>query len=111
MNRPVRGPLNPTSVDHSTDTYDTIEWLVRNVPESNGRVGTIGISYDGFTATQSLIEPHPALKAAVPINPMIDGWIGDDWFHNGAFRQEMMSYIYEQDGEPEERRKLAAQRL
>jgi hypothetical protein len=96
MNRPLRGPLNPTKVDHSTDAYDTIDWLVRNVPETNGRVGTIGTSYDGFTALMSLVNPHPALKASVPINPMVDVWKGDDWFHNGAFRQEMISYVYGQ---------------
>ena len=96
MNRPLRGPLNPTAVDHSTDAYDTIDWLVKNVPESNGRVGTIGTSYDGFTTLMSLVNPHPALKAAVPINPMVDVWKGDDWFHNGAFRQEMISYVYGQ---------------
>jgi putative CocE/NonD family hydrolase len=97
MNRPVIGPLNPTNVDHTTDTYDTIDWLVKNVPESNGRVGMIGTSYDGFTVLMGLIHPHPALKAAVPINPMVDTWKGDDWFHNGAFRQEMMDYVYGQE--------------
>jgi putative CocE/NonD family hydrolase len=96
MNRPLRGPLNPTPVDHATDAYDTIDWLVKNVPESNGRVGTIGTSYDGFTTLMSLVNPHPALKASVPINPMVDVWKGDDWFHNGAFRQEMISYVYGQ---------------
>ena len=96
MNRPIRGPLNRTSVDHSTDAWDTIDWLVKRVPESNGKVGTIGTSYDGFTALMSLVNPHPALKASVPINPMVDVWKGDDWFHNGAFRQEMMSYVYGQ---------------
>ncbi len=96
MNRPMRGPLNPTPVDESTDTYDTIDWLVKNVPESNGRVGVLGISYDGFLALTPLINPHPALKVAVPMNPMVDGWRGDDWFHNGAFRQQTMPYIYEQ---------------
>src|SRR5947208_3524092 len=96
MNRPVRGPLNPTAVDHSTDAYDTIDWLVKNVPESNGRVGSIGTSYDGFNALMTLVNPHPALKASVPINPMVDVWKGDDWFHNGAFRQEMISYVYGQ---------------
>jgi hypothetical protein len=98
MNRPLRGPLNPTKVDHATDTYDTIDWLVKNTPESNGKVGIIGISYDGFTTLMGLVHPHPALKVAVPMNPMVDGWKGDDWFHNGAFRQQNMSYIYEQDG-------------
>ncbi len=96
MNRPLRGPLNPTSVDHSTDTYDTIDWLVKNIPESNGRVGILGISYDGFLPLMALVDPHPALRVAVPINPMVDGWMGDDWFHYGAFRQTMMPYIYNQ---------------
>ncbi len=96
MNRPVHGAQNPTPVDDSTDTYDTIDWLVKNVPESNGRVGTIGISYDGFEPLMALVNPHPALKVSVPMNPMVDGWMGDDWFHNGAFRQQNMPYIYEQ---------------
>jgi putative CocE/NonD family hydrolase len=96
MNRPLRGPQNPTNVDHATDTYDTIDWLVKNIPESNGRVGILGISYDGFLPLMALINPHPALKVSVPMNPMVDGWIGDDWFHNGAFRQQGMSYIYDQ---------------
>jgi putative CocE/NonD family hydrolase len=96
MNRPLRGPLNRTAVDHSTDAWDTIDWLVRNVPEASGRVGSIGTSYNGFTALMSLVDPHPALKASVPINPMVDVWKGDDWFHNGAFRQEMISYVYGQ---------------
>jgi putative CocE/NonD family hydrolase len=96
MNRPLRGPLNPSKVDHSTDAWDSIEWLVKRVPEANGRVATAGISYEGFTALMSLVNPHPALKATVPINPMVDVWKGDDWFHNGAFRQEMISYVYGQ---------------
>jgi putative CocE/NonD family hydrolase len=99
MNRPLRGPLNPTAVDHATDTWDTIDWLVKNVPESNGRVGILGISYDGFTPLMALFDPHPALKVSVPMNPMVDGWIGDDWFHNGAFRQLGASYIYEQQAD------------
>ena len=97
MNRPLRGPQNPTPVDHATDTYDTIDWLIRNIPETNGRVGILGISYDGFLALMPLADPHPALKVAVPMNPMVDGWIGDDWFHNGAFRQDGMDYIYDQE--------------
>ena len=97
MTRPLHGPLNPTAVDHSTDTYDTIDWLVKNVPESNGKVGILGISYDGFLPLMALVNPHPALKVAVPMNPMVDGWKGDDWFHNGAFRQQNMPYIYEQE--------------
>ena len=97
MNRPLHGTQNPTAVDHSTDTYDTIDWLVKNIPESNGKVGILGISYDGFLPLMALVNPHPALKAAVPMNPMVDGWMGDDWFHNGAFRQQMMDYIYDQE--------------
>jgi putative CocE/NonD family hydrolase len=98
MNRPLVGnPLNPTKVDDSTDAYDTVDWLVKHVPESNGRVGVIGISYDGYEALVSLIHPHPALKVAVPMNPMVDGWRGDDWFHNGAFRQTGMDYVFEQE--------------
>ncbi len=97
MNRPLHGPQNPTPVDHATDTYDTIDWLVRNIPESNGKVGILGISYDGFLPLMALVNPHPALKVSVPMNPMVDGWMGDDWFHNGAFRESGMNYIYEQE--------------
>jgi len=97
MTRPLHGPLNPTPVDESTDTYDSIDWLVKNIPESNSKVGILGISYDGFLPLMALVNPHPALKVAVPMNPMVDGWIGDDWFHNGAFRQQNMPYIYDQE--------------
>jgi len=97
MNRPLHGPQNPTPVDHATDTYDTIDWLVKNIPESNGKVGILGISYDGFLPLMALVNPHPALKVSVPMNPMVDGWMGDDWFHYGAFRQQGMSYIYNQE--------------
>jgi len=97
MTRPLRGPLNPTDVDHSTDTYDTIDWLVKNIPESNGKVGILGISYDGFTSLMALVNPHPALRAAVPINAMVDGWRGDDWFHNGAFRLDSLTYFEDQE--------------
>ena len=103
MTRPLRGPLNSTDVDHSTDTYDTIDWLVKNVPESNGRVGILGISYDGFTSLMALVNPHPALRAAVPINAMVDGWKGDDWFHNGAFRQNSLLYFHDQEATRESR--------
>jgi len=65
MNRPLRGTLNATAVDHATDTWDTIDWLVKNVPESNGRVGILGISYDGFLPLMALVNPHPALKVSV----------------------------------------------
>ena len=96
MTRPLRGPLNDSPVDHSTDAYDTIDWLVKNMPESNGRVGMVGSSYEGFTVVMALINPHPALKAAVPESPMVDGWMGDDWFHYGAFRQTNLDYFSEQ---------------
>jgi hypothetical protein len=92
MTRPVRGPLNATASDHVTDAYDTIDWLVKNTPESNGRVGMIGSSYEGFTVVMALLDPHPALKVAAPESPMIDGWMGDDWFHYGAFRQTNFDY-------------------
>lgn len=96
MTRPVIGPLNATKVDHVTDAWDTIDWLVKNVPGNNGKVGMIGSSYEGFTVVMALLDPHPALKAAVPESPMIDGWIGDDWFQNGAFRQNNMDYFASQ---------------
>ena len=97
MNRPLHGAQNPTPVDHATDTYDTIDWLVKNIPESNGRVGILGISYDGFLPLMALVNPHPALKVSVPMNPMVDGWMGDDWFHNGAFREQGIGYIWDQE--------------
>jgi uncharacterized protein len=107
MTRPLRGPLNDGKVDHSTDTWDTIDWLVKNVHESNGRVGMIGSSYEGFTVLMALVHPHPALKAAVPMSPMVDGWKGDDWFHNGAFRQTNLDYIYGQTTDKGEGKHLA----
>jgi putative CocE/NonD family hydrolase len=96
MTRPLRGPLNSSSVDHSTDAYDTIDWLVKNVPESNGKVGMLGSSYEGFTVVMALANPHPALKVAAPMSPMVDGWMGDDWFHFGAFRQVNLDYFTSQ---------------
>jgi len=105
MTRPVRGPLNESQTDHTTDAYDTIEWLVKNTPESNGRVGMLGSSYEGFTVVMALLGPHPALKVAAPESPMVDGWMGDDWFHYGAFRQTNFDYFAGQtikrgEGEP-----------
>jgi uncharacterized protein len=93
---PVDSGYNSTGADDTTDAWDTIEWLTKNVPETNGRVGMIGSSYEGFTVVMALLHPHPALKAAVPESPMIDGWMGDDWFHYGAFRQDSISYAIEQ---------------
>ena len=93
MTRPLKGPLNNSEVDHATDAYDTIEWLTKNVPESNGKVGMLGSSYEGFTVVMALVNPHPALKVAAPMSPMVDGWMGDDWFHFGAFRQVNFDYF------------------
>ncbi len=96
MTKPLRGPLNSTTTDHSTDAWDTIDWLVKNVPESNGKVGMLGSSYEGFTVVMALVNPHPALKVAAPESPMVDGWMGDDWFHFGAFRQTNFDYFTHQ---------------
>lgn len=100
VTRPPVGPLNPTTTDHTTDAWDTIDWLVNkaNLPESNGRVGMIGSSYEGFTVVMALLKPHPALKVAAPESPMIDGWMGDDWFHYGAFRLANIGWIASQTG-------------
>jgi putative CocE/NonD family hydrolase len=96
MTPPPTGPLNPSGPNDTKDAWDTIDWLVKNVPESNGKVGMIGSSYEGFTVVMALIDPHPALKVAAPESPMIDGWMGDDWFHYGAFRQVNLDYFTEQ---------------
>jgi putative CocE/NonD family hydrolase len=85
--RPPRDKRDPRSTDESTDTYDTIEYLTKNVPKNNGRVGIAGVSYDGWTAAVALLDPHPALKASSPQAPVTDLWMGDDFFHHGAFRQ------------------------
>ena len=92
MMRPLADHQNRNATDESTDAYDTVEWLIRNVAGNNGRVGVVGTSYPGFLAMMAGIEPHPAVKAISPQAPMIDVWIGDDFFHNGAFRQ---SYGYD----------------
>jgi hypothetical protein len=87
MMRPLTDHSNPKAIDESTDTYDTVTWLLKNVSGNNGRVGVVGTSYDGFLAMMAGIDPHPAVKAISPQAPMIDVWMGDDFFHNGAFRQ------------------------
>ncbi len=92
MMRPIAAHHDPASsdpanIDESTDTYDTVAWLVKNVPDNNGRVGVVGVSYPGFLAAEAGIDPHPAVKAISPQAPMTDVWLGDDFFHNGAFRQ------------------------
>jgi putative CocE/NonD family hydrolase len=93
MTRPPIGPLNTTKTDDTTDAFDTIDWLVKNIPESNGRVGMLGSSYEGWTVVMALLGPHPALKVTAPESPMVDGWMGDDWFHYGAFRNPNLDYI------------------
>ena len=92
MSRPLADHHDPKTVDESTDTYDTVAWLLANVQGNNGRAGFIGTSYPGFLAMMAGIDPHPAVKAISPQAPMIDVWMGDDFFHNGAFRQ---SYGYD----------------
>ncbi len=85
MYRSPRGAFNKTETDETTDAWDTIDWLVKNVP-SNGRVGIWGTSYPGWLTLAAMRDPHPALAAAVPFNPVVDVWKADDWFHWGAFR-------------------------
>jgi putative CocE/NonD family hydrolase len=92
MMRPLADHSDPKAIDESTDTYDTVAWLLKHVPGNNGRAGVVGTSYPGFLAMMAGIDPHPAVKAISPQAPMIDVWIGDDFFHNGAFRQ---SYGYD----------------
>jgi len=99
MNRPARDPRNPKSVDETTDAYDTVEWLIHNVPGNNGRVGVTGVSYPGWLAEVVLLDPHPAVKAVSPQAPMTDTWMGDDFFHQGAFRQwYAFSYAWGMEG-------------
>jgi putative CocE/NonD family hydrolase len=96
MTPPPTGPLNPSGPNDTNDAWDTIDWLVKNVPECNGRVGMIGSSYEGFTVVMALLNPHPAFKVAAPESPMVDGWMGDDWFHYGAFREFNLDYFTDQ---------------
>ncbi len=85
--------LYPQDVDESTDAYDTVAWLLTHIPGNNGRVGVFGVSYPGFLTMESGIDPHPAVKAISPQAPMTDVWLGDDFFHYGAFR-ETYGYDY-----------------
>jgi hypothetical protein len=98
MNPPLHDPSDSAGVDESTDAYDTVDWLVHNIPGNNGRVGVLGVSYPGFLATMAGINPHPAVKAVSPQAPMTDTWMGDDFFHQGAFR---LSYGFEYVGDME----------
>lgn len=95
MQRPARSPTerkDPKAIDEATDAYDTIDWVVKNVPNNNGRAGMMGVSYTGWTTAMALTDPHPALKAASPQASPSDMWLGDDFHHNGAFR---LSYGFE----------------
>jgi hypothetical protein len=87
MNRPVVAHTGKADVDETTDTRDTIDWLLKNQPNHNGKVGVLGVSYPGFLAIMAGIDAHPAVKAISPQAPMTDVWMGDDFFHNGAFRE------------------------
>jgi uncharacterized protein len=100
MNRPIVDHKSPTDVDETTDTRDTVDWLLKNVPGNNGRVGVLGVSYDGFLAMMAGIDAHPAVKAISPQAPMTDVWMGDDFFHNGAFRESYgFDYVQQMEGQ------------
>jgi len=92
MQRPPRGPQNSTQIDEGTDTYDTIDWMIKNVPNNNRRVGMVGTSYPGWLVVMATIDPHPALKAVIEQATPADMFLGDDFHHNGAFR---LSYGFE----------------
>ena len=105
MSRPLADHRDPKAIDESTDTYDTVAWLLKNVSGNNGRVGFVGTSYPGFLAMMAGIDPHPAVKAISPQAPMIDVWMGDDFFHNGAFRQSYgYDYVLSMESSKEEHR-------
>lgn len=92
MQRFTRDRKNPKAIDESTDTYDAIDWMIRNIANNNGRVGMLGVSYDGWTTVMGTLDPHPALKAASEQATPADMYLGDDFHHNGAFR---LSYGFE----------------
>ena len=92
MQRPPRDKRDSRAIDESTDAYDTIEWLLKNVPGHNGRVGMMGISYGGWLTAMAMLDPHPAVKAVSPQASPADMYLGDDFHHNGAFR---LSYGFE----------------
>src|SRR5947208_4970999 len=92
MQRPPRNRAEPGAIDESTDAYDSIDWMIKNVPGNNGRAGMTGVSYGGWLVTMALLDPHPALKAASEQATPADMFLGDDFHHNGAFR---LSYGFE----------------
>ena len=102
MLRQPRERKDAKAIDESTDTYDTIEWLLANVPGHNGRVGMAGTSYGAWLAVMGMLDPHPALKAVVPQASPADMWIGDDFHHNGSFRLSYgLEYAYRMESSKE----------
>ena len=105
MNRPVVAHIAKTDVDETTDTRDTIDWLLKNVPNNSGKVGVLGVSYPGFLAMMAGIDAHPAVKAISPQAPMTDIWLGDDFFHNGAFRESYgFDYVQQLEAQKTDKR-------
>ena len=100
--RPVLPKRGPTSVDETTDAFDTVDWLVKNVPHNNGKVGAWGISYPGFYAALAAIDAHPALVAVSPQAPVADWFAGDDFHHNGALFLAAAFNFYVRFGQPRE---------
>ena len=110
MNRPIVARKGKSDVDETTDAYDTIDWLLKNVQGNNSRVGVFGLSYDGFLAIMAGIDAHPAVKAITPQAPMTDVWMGDDFFHNGAFREAYgFDYIQQMEAQKTDVRVAAKQ--
>jgi putative CocE/NonD family hydrolase len=100
MNRPIVSHATKEGVDETTDTNDTIDWLLKNVPNNDGKVGVLGISYPGFLAMMAGIDANAAVKAISPQAPMTDIWLGDDFFHNGAFRESYgFDYVQEMEAQ------------
>jgi putative CocE/NonD family hydrolase len=100
MNRPIVSHATKEGVDETTDTNDTVDWLLKNVPNNDGNVGVLGISYPGFLAMMAGIDANPAVKAISPQAPMTDIWLGDDFFHNGAFRESYgFDYVQEMEAQ------------
>jgi len=102
MNKPMYHQTDPSAIDESTDTYDTVDWLVKNVSNNNGKAGIRGVSYDGWLAMVASVDPHPALKAASEQATPADMFLGDDFHHNGAFRLSYgfeYSYLFEHEKE------------
>ena len=100
MNRAIVAHTTKNDVDETTDTRDTIDWLLKSVPNNSGKVGVFGVSYPGFLAMSAGIDAHPAVKAISPQAPMTNIWIGDDFFHNGAFRETYgFDYVQQLEGQ------------